>query len=102
MMSIWPKKQLESLEKHIWGHSLKFLQMINSELNQLTTIVGENYFGQSTVQLRTQGGSAFKAISDRLVLKASSDLAFGEGSEKMLQDKELKAKQKEVEQIEAE
>ena len=36
--------------------------------------VGENYFGQFTQQLRTKGGSAFKAITDRLILKSSSDL----------------------------
>ena len=38
---------------------------------------GENYFGHMSQQLRSKGGSAFNAISDRLVLKSSSDLAFG-------------------------
>ena len=40
-------------------------------------------------------------ISDRLVLKTSADLAFGNSGASMLKDKELKAKQKEVHQIEA-
>ena len=35
-----------------------------------------NYFGHLSQQLRSKGGSAFQAISDRLVLKTSSDLAF--------------------------
>ena len=39
--------------------------------------VGENYFGYLSEQLRSKGGSAFQAISNRLVLKTSSDLAFG-------------------------
>ena len=63
--------------------------------------VGENYFGHLSEQLRSKGGSAFQAISDRLVLKTSSDLAFGNEGANMLKDKELKAKQKEVNQIEA-
>ena len=63
---------------------------------------GENYFGQMTAQLRQKGGSAFKAIGERLVLSSNSDLAFSEGSEKMLTDKELKSKKKQVEKIEAE
>ena len=32
---------------------------------------GENYFGHMSQQLRSKGGSAFNAISDRLVLKSS-------------------------------
>ena len=63
--------------------------------------VGENYFGHFSQQLRSKGGSAFQAISDRLVLKKSLDLAFGNEGVNMLKDKELKAKQKEVHQIEA-
>ena len=63
--------------------------------------VGENYFGHFSQQLRSKGGSAFQAISDRLVLKTSLDLAFGNEGVNMLKDKELKAKQKEVHQIEA-
>ena len=63
--------------------------------------VGENYFGHLSEQLRSKGGSAFQAISDRLVLKTSADLAFGNSGASMLKDKELKAKQKEVHQIEA-
>ena len=39
--------------------------------------IGENYFGHFSQQLRSKGGSAFQAISDRLVLKTSLDLAFG-------------------------
>ena len=53
---------------------------------------GENYFGHLSQQLRSKSGSAFTAISDRLVLKSSSDLAFGKHSANMLKDKELKSK----------
>ena len=53
---------------------------------------GENYFRHLSQQLRSKGGSAFTAISDRLVLKSSSDLAFGKDSANMLKDKELKSK----------
>ena len=62
---------------------------------------GENYFGHMSQQLRSKGGSAFTAISDRLVLKSSSDLAFGKDAANMLKDKELKSKRQEVNQIEA-
>ena len=84
---------------------LKPLSEIFTE-EQLKTIpvdnkVGENYFGHLSQQLRSKGGSAFQAISDRLVLKTSLDLAFGNEGVNMLKDKELKAKQKEVHQIEA-
>ena len=54
-----------------------------------------------TNQLRAKGGQAFKAIGERLVLKSNSDIAFAEGAEKMLKDKELRKKRKEIEQIEA-
>ena len=64
--------------------------------------VGENYFGHFSEQLREKGGSSFKVISDRLILKSSADIAFAEGAEKMLRDEELKVVQKEVNQIEAE
>ena len=37
--------------------------------------VGENYLGHFSKQLRRKGGSAYKAIGDRLVLKSSADLA---------------------------
>ena len=37
---------------------------------------GDNYFGHMFQQLKSKGESAFNAISDRLVLKSSSDLAF--------------------------
>ena len=63
--------------------------------------VGENYFGHLSQQLKSKGGSAFQAISDRLVLKTSSDLAFGNKGADMLKDKELKATQKDVHGIEA-
>ena len=63
--------------------------------------VGENYFGHLSQQLRSKGGSAFQVISDRLVLKTSSDLSFDNEGANMLKEKELKAKQKEVHQIEA-
>ena len=55
--------------------------------------VGENYFGQMTNQLRAKGRTAFKAISERLVLKSNVDIAFADGAERMLRDKELKNKQ---------
>ena len=72
--------------------------------DQLKTIpvdykVGENYFGHLSQQLRSKGGSAFQAISDRLVLKTSSDLAFGNEGANMLKNKELKVRQKEIHQI---
>ena len=63
--------------------------------------VGENYFGQLTDQLRRKGGQAFKAIGERLVLKSNSDIAFAEGAERMLKDKQLKAKKQEIDKIEA-
>ena len=64
--------------------------------------VGEYYFGHFSEQLREKRGSDFKVISDRLILKSSVDLAFAEGSESMLQNKEFKAKRKEIDEIEAE
>ena len=84
---------------------LKPLSEIFTE-EQLKTVpvdnkVGENYFGHLSQQLKSKGGSAFQVISDRLVLKTSSDLSFGNEGANMLKEKELKAKQKEVHQIEA-
>ena len=38
--------------------------------------VGENYFGQTTNQLRSKTATAFKAIGERLVLKSNADIAF--------------------------
>ena len=61
--------------------------------------VGEYYFGHFSEQLREKGGSDFKVISDRLILKSSVDLEFADS---ILRDKELKAKWKEIEEIEAE
>ena len=55
--------------------------------------VGGNYFGQMTNQLRAKGKTAFKAISERLVLKSNADIAFADDAERMLRDKELKKKQ---------
>ena len=63
--------------------------------------VRENYFGQMTNQSRAKGGQSFKAVGERLVLQSNADIAFGEGAENMLKDKELKKKCKEVEKIEA-
>ena len=63
--------------------------------------VGENYFGQITTQLRANGGQPLKAVGEWLVLKSNADIAFGEGAENMLKDKELRKKRKEVEKIEA-
>ena len=64
--------------------------------------VGKNYFGEMAVQLRKKGGASFKAIGEGLVLSSNADLAFSVGAEKMLADKELKKKKKEIEKIEAE
>ena len=64
--------------------------------------VGEYYFGHFSEQLREKGGSDFKVISDRLILKSSVDLEFAEGSESILWDKESEAKWKEIDEIEAE
>merc|ERR1712015_338122 len=63
--------------------------------------VGENYFGQLSEQLRRKGGAAFSAIGERMVLKSNTDIAFVEGAEQMLKDKELKTKKKEIDQIDA-
>ena len=54
-----------------------------------------------TQQVKSKGGSAFKAISDRLVVKSCSDFSFGKDAANMLKDKELKAKQQEIAQIKA-
>ena len=54
------------------------------------------------MQLRKKGGCALKAIGERLVLSSNRDLAFSEGAEKMLANKELKAKKKQLENVEAE
>ena len=72
-----------------------------SRFSSLVSKAGENYFGQMTNQLRAKGGQAFKAIGERLVLKSNSDIVFAEGAEKMLKEKELRKKRKEIEQIEA-
>ena len=63
--------------------------------------MGENYIGEFSKQLRKKGRSSFQAIGERLVLSSNADMAFSEGSEKMLQDKELKSKKKEIDKIEA-
>ena len=63
--------------------------------------VDENYFGEMTDQLRFKGGASFKVIGERLLLSSNKDLAFSAGAEKMLADKELKAKKKQIEKIEA-
>ena len=52
-------------------------------------------------QHKSKGGSAFNAINDRLVLKSRAVLAFGRHAANMLKDKELKSKQQEITQIEA-
>ena len=54
------------------------------------------------VQLRKKGGASFKAIGERLVLSSNADSAFSVSAEKMLADKELKKKKKEIDKIEAE
>ena len=63
--------------------------------------VGENYFGQMTAQLRKKGGAAFNVIGERLLLSSNADLAFTNGAEKMLKDKELKCQKKQIDKIEA-
>ena len=68
----------------------------------LITKWGENYFGQFSEQLRRKGGQAFRAIGERLVLKSNPDIAFSEGADKMVKDKELKSKKREIEHIEVE
>ena len=55
-----------------------------------------------TAQLRKKGGAAFSFIGERLVLSSNADLAFRNGAEKMLKDKELKCQKKQVDKIEAE
>ena len=58
--------------------------------------------GQMTDQLHRKGGQAFKAIGRRLVLKSNSDIAFAEGAERMLRDKQLKSMKQKVDTIEVE
>ena len=73
------------------------------ELNKIPidNKVGENYFQEMSEQLGKKGGSPFHAIGQHLVLSSDANLAFSEGLEKMLWDKELKSK-KEIDKIEAE
>ena len=47
-----------------------------------------------TNQLRAKGGTAFKAISERLVLKSNADIVFAVGAENMLREKEVEKKAK--------
>ena len=47
-----------------------------------------------TNQLRAKGGTAFKAISERLVLKSNADIAYADGVERVLKDKQLEKKRK--------
>ena len=100
------KEYLEKKASETLGEShLKPLSEVFTE-EQLRSIpvhnkTGENYFGLMSEQLRSKGGSAFRAISDRLVLKSSSNPAFGKDAANMLNDKELKSKQQEINKIEA-
>ena len=94
-------RPLEQGQSHLRPLSEIFLPEQLDEISADNKI-SENYFGEMTVQLRAKGGSSFKAIGERLVLSSNSDLAFSEGAEKMLANKELKAKKKEIEKIEAE
>ena len=50
-------------------------------------------------QLRSKEGLAFKANSDRLVLKTCSDHELGKDAANMLKDKEMKSKQQAIIQI---
>ena len=52
-----------------------------------------------TEQLRSKVGLAFKANSDRLVLKTCSDHELGKDAANMLKDKEMKSKQQAIIQI---
>ena len=54
-----------------------------------------------TAQLRKKGSAAFNVIGERLVLSSNADLAFTNGAEKMLKEKELKSQKKQVDKIEA-
>ena len=87
------KEYLEKKASETLGEShLKPLSEVFTE-EQLRSIpvhkkTGEDYFGHMSEQLRSKGGSVFKAISDRLVLKSSSDPAFGKDAANMLKDKE--------------
>ena len=54
-----------------------------------------------TAQLKKQG-AAFPVIGERLVLSSNADLAFTNGAEKMLKEKELKIHKKQVNKSEAE
>ena len=87
------ESHLKPLSEVFTGEQLRFVPVDNK--------AGEYYFGHMSQQLRSKGGSAFNAISDRLVLKSSSDLAFGKDAANMLRDKELKSKRQEIDQIEA-
>ena len=85
------KKASETLgECHLKPLSEVFTEQLRSI--PVHNKAGENYFGHMSEPLRSKGGSAFKAISDRLVLKSSSSPAFGKDAANMLNDKELKTK----------
>ena len=55
-----------------------------------------------TNQLRSKTAMAFKAIGEKLVLKSNAAIAFSEGAKQMLNDKQLRKKQKEIVHMEAE
>ncbi len=55
-----------------------------------------------TAQLRKKGGAAFNVIGEKLLLSSNADLAFTNGPEKILRDKELKCQMKQIDKIEAE
>ena len=97
-MSTWQKRQQGYFEQHIWGHFQKTFTDDQLRDIPIDIKVGEYYFGHFSEQLREKGGSDFKVISDRLILKSSVDLEFADS---VLRDKELKAKRKEIEEIEA-
>ena len=52
----------------------------------------DNKVDEMTNQLWFKGGAYFKVIGECLHFSFNRDLAFSEGAEKMLADKELKAK----------
>ena len=55
-----------------------------------------------TNKLHRKVGELFKDIVRRLVLKSNSGIAFAEGSERMLRDKQLKSIKQKVDTIEVE
>ena len=75
--------------------------MISLKKSPLTTKLEKITLESCQSSSEKKGGSAFCAVGERLVLSSNADLAFSKGSEKMLKDKELKKRKKEIEQLDA-